>query len=88
MIEINEKRMKYDLYISSLLLLGDKSCCSNDLATSDPEALSDDEIDCLIEEWHEADTTLPVYKYIGMTKEEYERWVAEGIFESLNRTKE
>lgn len=37
--------------------------------------MSNDEIECMVDEWHEADTRLSVYEYIGMTREEYYKWI-------------
>lgn len=34
-------------------------------------------IDFMIEEWHTGDSTLPIYEYIGISKERYEKWVKD-----------
>ena len=40
------------------------------------EALLDD-IDDFIDEWHESEGKLPLYKFLGMKKSEYSLWVAD-----------
>jgi DNA-directed RNA polymerase specialized sigma subunit len=34
--------------------------------------------DDLIEEWHNSNSEMEIYEYIGMTKEEYFKWVEDG----------
>jgi hypothetical protein len=34
-----------------------------------------DKLDDLIDEWHESDTDMPLHEYLGMSKEEYKRFV-------------
>lgn len=36
------------------------------------------EIDDLIEQWHESDSPLSLAEYLGMTEEQYNRWVETG----------
>lgn len=40
------------------------------------EAMLDD-IDEFVDEWHETDTRLPIYRFLGMTQSEYGLWVAD-----------
>lgn len=37
-------------------------------------------IDDLIDEWHESDSESELYEYLGMTFEEYTHWVETGKF--------
>ena len=39
-----------------------------------------EEIDDYILQWHEADTNLPVYDYLGMTEEEYLLWLEDDSY--------
>jgi hypothetical protein len=34
------------------------------------------EIDNYIDQWHDSDTTLQIYDYLGMTQREYRLWVS------------
>lgn len=34
-----------------------------------------DEIDDYVEEWHNSNTNIPVYEFLGMTEDEYFLWV-------------
>ena len=40
------------------------------------EALAD-EIDDYVEAWHEGGSGLPLYTFLGMTREEYSSWVED-----------
>ena len=37
-------------------------------------------IDLFIDEWHDSDSSLEIYKYLGMTDEEYSVWVDQPNF--------
>ena len=39
-----------------------------------------EEIDDYIEKWHNSDSDLSVYEYLGMTEEEYYLWVKEDFY--------
>lgn len=32
-------------------------------------------VDDLIDEWHEGNSNLPLHEFLGMTKEEYNKWI-------------
>ena len=40
------------------------------------EAVPDD-IDEFVGKWHEGDSKVPIYEYLGMTREEYSAWVED-----------
>lgn len=40
------------------------------------EVLSD-EIETFVEDWHQSDSKLEIYEYLGMTFEEYSLWVSD-----------
>lgn len=33
------------------------------------------QLDDLVDEWYSSDTNMPLWQYLGMTYDEYERWV-------------
>ena len=37
-----------------------------------------DKIDDYIDKWHSTDLEIPIYEFLGMTKEEYFKWVRHG----------
>ena len=39
--------------------------------------MSNKEIDDLIEEWHNGDSTLELYEYLGMTINDYKKYLKE-----------
>ena len=39
-----------------------------------------EEIDDYIEKWHNSDSDLSVYEYLGMTEEEYYLWVKDDFY--------
>ena len=34
-----------------------------------------DDIDDIVDEWHDSDTTEELYEYLGMTQQEYRLWI-------------
>ena len=39
---------------------------------------TEENIDDLLDEWHESDSDLPVYEYLGISREKYAKWVETG----------
>jgi hypothetical protein len=39
-----------------------------------------DEIDDYVDEWHDADTTKKIWRFLGMTRDEYALWVEQPEF--------
>lgn len=40
--------------------------------------LTDDDMDQLLAEWHQSDSTLEIWDYIGITREQYADWAERG----------
>lgn len=42
-------------------------------------------IDAAVEQWHNSDSTLPLYEFLGWTWEEYKQYVIKGSNYANNR---
>ena len=53
--------------------------CKESMATFIEKCLTGqtqpDQIDDYVQQWHEADTTLPLHTYLGLSQQQYAAWV-------------
>ena len=48
-----------------------------------------EDIDEFIDKWHEGDSKVPIYEYLGMTRDEYHSWVKDpNALSHIVRTRE